>query len=247
MLSTMGIMLLIFFFLPKFPIFYGSILPDETPFIIYLIINFYHAFLALILILNILVPLTFQVCYGLLIVPFFVKELQLGRPNYKYKASSNLRSSTKNLRNVYRQIQITQDMVNNFCGKILIPTHYLVTLLFVWSSFMIIRHKNSLELVVLLLMVAWSVTGPSLYIFFLVWGGYLHLKGLKVLSSWKNHGNKVWGDGIESKLMNKFRRSCRPICMCWGKAYVLNRLMWLRFVQGLSKVLMRALLTLETN
>lgn len=247
MLLTMGIMLSIFFFLPKFPIFYGSMLPDETPFVFYLIINFYHAFLVLVLILNLLAPLTFQFCYGLLIVPFFVKELHLGRPYHKYKALPELRRCSENVRNVYRQIQIVQDMVNAFCGKILIPTHYLTTLLFVWASFMIIKHKDSLELVVLLLMVVWSVTGPSFYIVFLVWGGYLHLKGLKVLSSWKNHGNKVWGNGIESKLMIKFRRSCRPICICWGKTYMMNRLISLKYVQGLSKVLVRALLTLETN
>ncbi len=183
----------------------------------------------------------FILLYGALFVPFVIHELTLGRSHYKTIPQMR---HPDTLQSVYRSIQILQlRIINEFVGIYIVPSQTIATLLFVSSSFVVIKNRDTLHSITLLIMICWAVIGPSFWLLCLVIGAYLHSKGKGILNSWKDHGQ--WDTVSKRKEMEKFRISCTSIMICYGKSFTMKKASVIVFIRGLIRGLKRILLSLR--
>jgi len=220
------------------PVFLGYILEDAPP-----IVKLPMAYIVPCICLWIIFFNAFSlICgfygYGMYIVPFLSKELKMG--GYPYETPSKLRQP-QNLIVAYRALQLFQQVVNSLMGKFIVPTQTIVTKLIIISCYMAIRHGDEMEKATIALLLTWSGLAGIFWASTLMLGGYLHMYGEKTLLSWKYH---QWNNKFDNKLMSKFRKSCKPIMVSFGHTYKIRRLSVLKFVRGLSRGILRALLAL---
>lgn len=237
--SLLTVVTCAFFILkPTSPVLFGNVLPLDKWY--YFPVNYllasYMTFIG-VTELELLLILTLQ--YGGFLIPIFVKEFRLGRKSYK--TLPTLRSPRR-LRVMYRCAQIIQQQVNNVIGKVLAPIQALATVMTILASFMVIKYRDTMEMIPLMMMVTYAFITPVLWGAVLVAGGDLHSHGNKVLNSWRYH---KWVSAQERKEMKKFRASCKPFTLAFGKTFTIRRVTIMNFIQGLSRGMVRALLMLK--
>ncbi len=230
-------------FLPRLPIFFGSVISTDAPLAIRIVIIFYHCYICVPMYSTLSVESSAVFMYGALVVPFLAKELALGRKSYK--SLSKLRA-VNTLIIEYRTAQILQNVFNVLVGPSLIPLQTLVTLMFMVTGFLGIRNWNTMNTISLTLMITWAFMAPFFWILGLIIASYLFRSGNKILNSWKYHQMSI-ASAKERKLLGKVRVSCRPLCVAYKKIYVIRPISSMVFTRGLVKGLMRTLLTLKTS
>lgn len=230
-------------FLPRLPIFFGSVISADSPLAIRLLIIFYHCYICVPMYSTLSVESSAVFAYAALVVPFLANELALGRKSYK--SLSKLRV-VDTLVLEYRTAQLMQYIFNAFVGPLLIPLQTLITLMFMVAGFLVIRNWNTMNTISLMLMIAWAFIAPFCWILGLIMASYLFRNGNKILNSWKYHQMSI-ASAKERKLLGKVRVSCKPLCVAYKKVYVVRPISSMVFTRGLVKGLMRTLLTLKTN
>lgn len=230
-------------FLPRLPIFFGSVLPSDSPLVIRLMIIFYHCYICFPMYTTLGIDSSVVFLYGTLFVPFLAKELVLGRKSYK--SLSKLRTM-ETLVLEYRAAQLMQNICNALIGPLLIPLQTLITLMFMVSGFIVIRNWSTMDSISLMLMLAWAFTAPFFWLVDLMIASYLFRSGKKILNSWKYHQMSI-ARIKERKLLGKVRVSCRPLSIAYKKIYIIRPTSSMVFIRGLVKGLMRTLLTLKTD
>lgn len=185
--------------------------------------------------------ITFSIAYyyGVVYVPLILKELCLGR--IRYRAVDTLRKPD-NLIISYRMAQIVQQMINAVIGKLLIPTQATLTFSFVFGCCLIIKHKNELSAMAVITIVFWSIIPNIFWATFLCIGGYMHCQGKKILNSWRYD---KWQTRKEKQLMAKRKKSCKPLTLNYETCFVIKNQSLLVFIRGLTRGLMRALLSIR--
>lgn len=224
---------------PHFPIFFGSILSPSAPFLLKLPICYmlpiYSNFM--LAVNSFLIVLTCY-AYGVYFVPFVIIHLHMGRS--KYSSISALRKPPT-LLNAYRSVQVFQQQVNNLIGIFIMPTQVMISQIVIVSCYTMIRQAGLMKPSTIYMLGCWAGATFGFWAFQLLIGGYLHFYGSKVLNSWKYHR---WENKAEKKLMGKFRKSCKPVCLSYKTVYIIKRLTVLRFIRSISRGILRALLTL---
>lgn len=225
---------------PTAPTLFGSVLPLKWYYfpLIYLFpiytgtcLNFY------------IVPvLVAAFVLGTVFIPFTVRELRLGRK--KYWANDTLRNPWK-LQMIYRNVQIIQHHINLLAGKLLVPFQTVTTLIFVLSGYVVLKHREHMAMAPFIMILSWTGLAPVIWALILTMGGFLHSNGLKILNSWTLFQSDQRLSKFEKRVMAKFKASSKPIMICYGKMFVMRRVSVMVFVRGLSKGLLRALLTFE--
>ncbi len=175
----------------------------------------------------------------LLVIRFAVNELKIGR--LIYLTNDSLRTP-QNLQLVYQMSQILMTCINGLFGKLLIPVQTIATLLFIFGSYVAIKHHDKIEIISLLMVLSWSLSAVAGWGGILMLGGYLHSNGQKILTAWKKN---PWKYRKERNEMKRFVKSCKPMAICYGKLFVIRRVSLMVFVRGLTRGLKRAILTLE--
>ncbi len=192
-----------------------------------------------ILCLNVTCAVCIFFAFGVFLVPFLLHEFRLDQPSYK--SIPALRSPDK-LILAYRAAQILLGRTISVVSLFMFPTQCIVYKMVVFTSYMMLKHGNEMDTMsvftlsfqAFLAAIYWSST--------LVMGGNLHAQGKRILLSWKYH-NK-WPDRFTKRLMGKFRVSCKPFQLNWGKTYTIKRLTVLKFLRSLSRGILKALLAL---
>ena len=80
-----------------------------------------------------------------------------------------------------------------------------------------------------------SMVWPSI----LLMGNVLSCKGNKVLKSWSK---KTWEVSRENKIMTKLIRSCKPLVLCYGYQFVIDKASLFVFYRGVMRGTVRSLL-----
>ncbi len=224
---------------PRAPMFIGSVI-EGAPAIMDLPFSYFIPwFYMIILWANVFDIVGVFYGYGIYIVPFVVKEFNMKRKSYK--TIPELREPG-NLIPAYRGVQILQQRVNHLAGEFLIPAEAVSTKLVIYSAYVLIKYgKGEKDSVANIVMIMYVVGGLGLWSGILFMGGVLQFYGIKVLNSWKYH---QWPNKEQKKLMGKFRKSCKPMQFNYGKTYVIKRLSVLKYLRGLSRGILRALLAL---
>lgn len=243
--ATSGVLLitsLFFLLFPNTPILISSSIPSTwfAPFRLtmayifphYLCISMCAVFGAMLGVLAI---------YGVLVVPFLMKEIRLDRTNYK---SRKLLRQPLHLTHFYRSAQILQIRLLTMVQFMIIPTQTLISYLILFSSVMLIKFGNIMSLVSKGMLVSWILASLIFWASSLAIGGHMYWFGKKILVSWKCYS---WSNRRDKVYMSKFRKSCKPLMLNFGRTYVIRPLSVLKFLRGISRGIFKALLTINKH
>lgn len=203
------------------------------------LVSLYHIWSSATLCYGVNLAVNVMIVYSFFIPYILGKELRVGRPHICYKASNQIRNPC-NLRVVFRSFQLVHANMFCFAGLFLVLINagdmvtaiYIIFVLVNYGSTLNFYTKVPLLIIVLYIMFLWSAV--------LEFGKMYHVSCKKVFSSWKRYD---WGSAKERKIMAKFRLSCRPILMSYGKEFVIGPLSVLNFSKGVIRGTMRALLS----
>ncbi|CAL8125318.1 unnamed protein product [Orchesella dallaii] len=227
-------------YFPNTPAFVGSILPEATPLPIRLLVAYiYPCYYLAIAGMNFYTYAIITFVYGIIFIPFVLREFRLGRRNYL--SYDQLRQPPMII-TAYRAVQILQRKSTDLFGQMLVPMQTLMGNIVVSCAYMIIKHRGILKPTTVAMLLGFSTTCGIFWGLILLLGGYINLYAKRILDSWKYH---PWPTKQDRKLMRKFRKSCTPLMLNYGKTYIIKRLTVLKFIRGLSNGILRALLTLK--
>ncbi|CAL8085921.1 unnamed protein product [Orchesella dallaii] len=179
------------------------------------------------------------VVYTATVIPFFTNELRIGMGQYKTKNSLR---TPKNLMVTFRSFQLLHQIGMACFGVFIVPCQTTFSNMILFSNFMFIRHRAEMQPETNCLLVIWSTLCLLFWMVVLELGGRLHLRGREVLKSWKLHD---FGDKSVNRFMSRFRKSCRPLAIQFGRTYVIRRLSVLKFIRGLTVGTFRILLAVD--
>lgn len=225
--------------------------PQQPPFWGYLVPNKYFILPVRLAVCVYHISNIFYLCHGLslscsllIIYNFFIpyilgKEMRVGRRKSCYKADDEIRKAD-NLRLVFRGFQVLHYNFICFVGLFLALINAGCMVTAMYALFVLINYGKDLQVLtaiplliaVVLIMVIWSAV--------LEYGKIYHVMCKKVFFSWKRYN---WGSRKENQIMAKFRVSCRPILMSYGKDFVVGPLSVLNFSKGVMRGTMRVLLS----
>ncbi len=201
----------------------------------FLIYNFYMI-LYLIVSSTLMVILTFS--YGYYMILFYVIELKLGRS--EYRCCNSLRQNPENLRREYRAVQILHKYFIALFGPYILIFNAAFMTSLIYLFFVLIRYWNVLNIYAKAPLIVGVFLNISIWTNVLVLGNILSSQGNKVLKSWSK---KTWDISKENRIMVKFRRSCKPLLLCYGTQFVIGKGSLFVFCRGVMRGTVRALLT----
>lgn len=229
---------------PKQPNFMGSMLPDDgCPMLVnILILYILPCYCIAFMYCNLLCYAGIFFIYGVLVVPFVLFEFRVGRKPGKYFAVPNLRKPPT-LQIAWRTVQVLQLNINNMLGVFLVPTHTFFGDFCVLSTYILFKHHKMMATSTKVMLVIWAGLSSFFWCLVLLMGGYIHMFGIKVLTSWKYY---KWSEitAREKRILSRFGKSCVPLSIAYGKTFVIRRLTVLKFIRGLVKGIFRTLLTI---
>ncbi len=117
-----------------------------------------------------------------------------------------------------------------FIGQFVAFTHALMIVIPVLCIFVLFRYWNALSTLGKGPVVLGFPLTFGFWTFVLQLGKYLFVRSNNGLVSWSR---KTWNSRLENKIMGKFRKSCRPVVLCWGKALVLARITQFNYIKGI--------------
>lgn len=223
------------------PGLFSSILPESTNVLVKRVVNLPIAYIIFISYCIFFIILSSISYGGAPIIWFVIKELKLGRPIVAYRSSYRLRK-VPNFVIIYKATFVLISRLNELIGWLLLPSELSFTLLFVMSSLVLIKFPNILQTEALRLIAIFAVAGASGWSVILYMAGYLNLHGRKILLSWKRHS---WKTPTETKLMSRLKVCCRPLMICNGKLFIIQRATLLVFLRRLVKTLVKTLITFD--
>ncbi len=242
-LAGMGGLSSIYFYLfPFSPCLFGSAIPSTTfaPFRLFMLYIFPH-YLTVVMVFSppaIMLPV---ILFGLIVVPFLIKELTLDRKSY---LSSRQLRTPSNIILVYRSSHILISKILVVLEYMIVPTQTIVTNVTLFSSVMLIKHGDKMSMASKGMLGSWSVVAAVGWTLALWVPGYMHYFGKKLLNSWKYH---KWTTRGDKAVMSKFRKSCKPFMIHFGKVYAIRRLSVLKFIRSISRGIFRTLMTVGSN
>lgn len=201
--------------------------------------HIHHSVFTFTLYMNLVVLQAFCIVCGGTIVRFIICELNLQRKNYKSVASVRL---PEKLILVHRSAQVfLQAYVLPVLGYLLVPAQAMITHMVMFACFLLTKHGDKVSQTMKSVVISWALLAAITWIAILELCGFIHSGGVGLLKSWKYHR---WSCRKDKKLMSRFRKSCKPIMIHYGRTYGIRRITVLKFVRGLSKGIFRTLLTL---
>lgn len=243
-LPAAGIMLFSSFCLyPNLPVLFGNLISNES----------YHWWVAVpcaifygssmcVMYGNLAFLSEILVVYMMVFVPILTHEFNLSSkfPSSKYQMKDSMRTQSSNLIAVYRAVQLLHGYCMSIFGVFLVPLHGLILHLVGFGIFLGVEHRKDLHISTLFPVSLWCVFGFVLWVTVLMVGGFMHLQGRRTIRSWTLY---KWRDPLETKIMKKFAKSCCPLSLSYGKAYLITRLSTFKFFSTLNKVTFRTILT----
>lgn len=231
-----------FFLLPLSPCLIGSILPSSTfaPFRLFMLYVF-PQYLTISMISSAFQLLLSPIIMGLFVVPFVLTELRMDQKVYVSRCQLRRPS---NIILVYRSAQILLIKFLNILKYLLVPTQTIITNITLFSSVMLIKQGDRMSKASKAMLGSWGIVCAVGWTLLLMNGGYMHLYGNKLLDSWKCY---QWQTRKDKAIMSKFRRSCKPLMIHFGRTYVIRQLSVLKFIRSISRGIFRALLTLDSE
>lgn len=225
---------------PRALIFLGDLMPQK--YYCYFpwgaTVALFHTYLIVPIIFNTaFTSATFLVLlyYNVLI---FTSELCLGRKQYR---TIDLFRNCNNIPIAYRSLQILYAQFEGPLGQLIVILHLIFSVLPMYGFFVLICYRNDVNAVAFYILLIGSTTFICFWTFVLQLGNYLCVNGAKSMRSW---GLLKGLTASESKIMSRFRRSCQPILIGYGRTIKLQRITPFTYIKGNIRGIMRLVLTL---
>jgi len=172
------------------------------------------------------------------VVPILTREFKGGRPVWAYRTRSGLRHVDIMPRE-YKAMELLHKLGMIVYGKMLAPNHTLLGQFILLSNYTLIKQWENSGFFINLMLFAASGIVLCFWCATLEVSGRFHKSAAKTIQSWKFMKQKSRHD---SKLMSKFRKSCRPLAIGFEQIFKIKRLTVLKFIRGVIKGTFRALL-----
>lgn len=180
---------------------------------------------------------------GVLVYCFYVAmlsaELRLDRR--KYECEDTLRI-LRNTMHVYRYLQTFHANVICLYGPYLVVFNAAFMMSTVYVNFALMRYWHELESLTKMVLLLFNFILVTFYLIVLELGSIFSVGGMKMLKSWKRVKWSQCDTENKNKEMGAFRRSCRPILLCWGNHFVIGRQSIIVYGRGVFRGTLRALL-----
>lgn len=215
------------------PLAYYRYLPVGVLFVLF------HSYLIVCLGLNFIITGNLFIAYLYSVTIFYTKELVLGQN--RYNTLNTLRSNQENLRHAFRSFQILNSNIMSWLGNFLTFFHSVAMILPTFGNFVLITYWKDLFIAGKISIVCSAWGAFSFWTVTLQLGKYLYVRGDRILRSWKG---VWWGTRKDTRVMNKFRKSCRPVLIHNGSLLVIARITQFKYMKGVVRGTFRSLLTL---
>lgn len=207
------------------PLKYYTYFPIGISFVLF------HSYLIICLGLNFVIIANLFFAYLYSVTVFYTQELVLGRK--RYETLNTLRSNPENLRHVFRCFQILNSNIMSWVGIFLTFFYSVSLVLPTLGNFVLITYWNDLFIAGKLSIACSSWGAFTFWTAALQFGKYLYVRGYKILRSWKG---ARWGSKKDTRIMNRFRKSCRPVLIQNGSLLVFARItQFKRYERGYSR------------
>lgn len=217
----------------------GAILP--VPYFVKFLVLLGLLYLICCATINSTLMLSFGYMYGYYTILFFISELRLNQK--RYRTCNNLRHNTDNLRHVYRALQILHRCLLDIFGPYLLTFNAAFMKSLIYLNFVLIRYWSQLSIYTKIPLFAGCILDCTCWTTVIWMGKVASVKGNQVLSSWKR---QKWSNARETRIMNRFRKSCKPLVLCCGSQFVITKKSIFTFYRGVTRGTFRALLTTKT-
>lgn len=145
----------------------------------------------------------------------------------------------RNIRKFYRLLEMTHRRILGFCSYVFIPLQTLALQLILFCTYVLFNHWKTLNRPATIQFFNWLVFATCAWSSVLQVSGMIYDHSRKTLLSWKL---KNWGSRFENRLMSRFRRSCQPLTIGYGKTFVIKRLTVLKFFKAVIRGIFRTML-----
>lgn len=228
---------------PQSTIHLGKLIPSEYfYFPIRFLVTAFHVYLYLVICVNNYATAFASTSYGFYMTLLFTHELRLGKPPHFYHTLEKLRSKPYNLQLTYRSFQVLHHNTMRFIGYYLLAFYAAFTIAAVYVNFVLIHYWGVMHLITKALLLIVSIVIMGSWTSLLELGKLYFVNGSKLLNSWKG---RKWGSNLDTRVMNRFRQSCKPILISYGKLFVIRRPTILIYFRGVVRGTFRALLTMR--
>lgn len=176
--------------------------------------------------------------YYHLVLPIQAKEFRVGAAVRGQKALPDLRT-VQHLPSVYRCMEYLTNFQNRVLSQSLIPVQTVVLYLVLFCNTMLIKHWNRLNFTLRVTFITITGAGCLGWIFVIKTLSLCSVWNKKTRASWKRNN---WGKRADGLYMARFARSCKPMCVCFGKYYMVQPKSVLKFLRSVSRGTFRVLL-----
>lgn len=176
--------------------------------------------------------------YIFFLTPILWKDLRLNLPSYR--TAAELRSKI-NLTHEYRSIEIIHAMAVENYGPLILPFHTVFMLIAIFTSYVATRYWTVLNVTFISVLAFLAFVTVIFWAIVLIFGGFYFTQCTRTIKSWK-HFEGCKEDILYIKL---FARSCKALKIGDQSRFKINNLSLLFFIKGVTRGIMRALLTLR--
>jgi len=230
----------------NWPIYFSSIFPANTPKILYIINAIYCLWITQYLYATLLILATVFIGFGPHLLTIF-KELIVntdgdGRPMLRFQMANKHFRAAENLQKTYRQLQIIQGFEMEVLAWSIIPLQGLMCYLIMYCTVSLIKNRDEMDVTLIIILVLWAALSTVDTFLLLNMSAKIYVITKRALKSMKKRN---WGTKMENKIMGKFLKSCQPLSVGYGKAYVIKKRAVLKFIKFIAKGTFRALLSIK--
>ncbi len=225
---------------PRGILFIGAFIPDKyyTYFPVGVIVIVFHFYTCIRVALNLAITSTVLLIHMIYFTVFYTKEFKLGAKIYK--TENRLRNSY-NIRTMYRSFQLLHQNVLCFIGWVFAFSHFGFTLQPIIVNFVLIKYWKDINLFAKIPLVLISPAVVSTWMFTIQLCSSFFVDGKKSLKSWHLYD---WGSKKENRVMRKFRKSCKPVLVCYGSMYQVKRITPFAYVKTIIRGSFKSMLAL---
>lgn len=226
---------------PRAVTFLGRLIPEIYFFApVKLLVVFLHAYVVVIGVMACGTLACLGTVYGFYVTLILSKELRIKNNCTTYLTTEKLRR-TPNLRLIYRSFQLVHQNFMCFLGIYIVILNASVVVSVVFTNFVLLRYWSDQHTIMRVLGLGYTLMFILIWTAILQLGKLLFLKGNKVVNSWRG---RDWGNVVENRIMKRFKISCKPILLSYGRQFVIGRQSILVFYRCVTRGTVRALLTL---
>lgn len=207
-----------------------------------LLVVLFHTYLIITLLIGLGIMGTVVMVFLLYGTLAYTRELSLKHSGH---ATTDSLRQPENLIKAFRGVTIVLKLFSLLLGPFVLFFHALCSIVPIYASFILIWYGSRLEWVESGVAIAVLVASIGFWMTVLQGAKYFCIGGAKTLRSWNEFS---YGQDKQVRIMmKKFRLSCCPLAIGYGKTFKLERITQFIYIKGIVRGIMKTALTLPNT